>query len=294
MCVRRVEVNQRGAEIAGHICSMLGFSGYSFFNSTPVGSGVKSPRESQDEEFSISRATLHSFDHEEHFRRKREINPSDLVEITRQNGIYYEQFVSTPNRCPGMYIECIPHAKLSDKPVRPDNLGPPPPPEPTTLPPPTTTVSQTTELDEIASTTTIRPDAKKQNPIIIKTTTERIMPKPVPKLDKLQLSNEEMAWNAIIFVNGQMACGGILTAPVWIIGHFDCLKSISWAEDMVVAVLGTGGKSTEVPSPSEEVIRIDCLRRIGESDYILIHLSTPVQFNRHILPIMVPQRYSMG
>lgn len=283
-CVRRPEINRRGAEIAGEICSLLGFSGYSFFNVTPVGPAVINPRQTLDEDIEsvqFPRISHHDFDHHLHLRKKREINSNVFKKIDGKSGIYYEEFVSAPNRCPGLYIECIPHAKIHNKNQRPDDIKPLPP---ATLPAPTT--EEINEETTIPNEETTVPIPKKSPPVR-KTTT--VAPEPVHTIEKLELNEENLAWNVILFINGEIACSGILLDRFWLLAHKDCLSRVLWTQDMVVAVFGLAGSSIVVPSPREQIVRVDCIRRLDNSDYSLVHLFTAIQFNRQILPIMLPQ-----
>lgn len=299
-CFRRVEINRRGAEIAGEICSILGFSGYSFFNVTRVAGGAINPRESSNEESDAVHFTKHvhsDFDSDLHFRSKRETDFNGIVEVDKRNGIYYEQFVSAPRSCPGLYLECVPHAKIPVQHLRPDGIEPgtlAPIPESTTL------ISVATTEDPVTSAPLppLPPltEAPTEVPVAQSSTEEPSTRAPDRKSatglsNATQLGDENFAWNSIIFINGEMACSGILLSAFWILARAECLDEIDWNRDMVVAVFGLSGRSVVVQSPYEQMVRVDCSRRIENTNFILVHLFTAVQFNRQILPIMIPQEY---
>lgn len=66
--------------------------------------------------------------------------------------------------------------------------------------------------------------------------------------------------------------------------------SFSWDYDVIYVVLGISRNALNIQSPFEQIIRIDCMRSIERSNVMLLHMYSPIQYNRHILPILLPQR----
>lgn len=56
-------------------------------------------------------------------------------------------------------------------------------------------------------------------------------------------------------------------------------------------MLGISKNALSIRSPFEQIARVDCMRSLPNSNAILLHIFSPVQFNRHVLPILLPQRY---
>lgn len=71
----------------------------------------------------------------------------------------------------------------------------------------------------------------------------------------------------------------------------DLFPFFSWRYDVINVVLGISKNSLNIRSPFEQIVRVDCMRSVEASNVILLHIYSPVQFNRYILPILLPQRY---
>lgn len=83
---------------------------------------------------------------------------------------------------------------------------------------------------------------------------------------------------------------------VWKFHHFQSPRNLTrfsfrWERDVVYVVLGDSQNSVKIRGPFEQIVRVDCMRSIESSNVILLHMYSQVEFNRHILPIHLPERY---
>lgn len=212
MCVKKLEINQNGAEMAGQICSILGFSGYRFYNVTPVQhEEIKLPREADDlqvEEPHFSKHLHTHYDQNPRYLFKRHKDSNDFwndIHADMQDGSHFSEMVATPKKCFGFYIECVPHAltpiiipnldvkpivvKHKEKPVKP--------------------IKPIVQPDKIP-VVIVTPPADEKEPIIIE-----------------DLTTEHFPWSASIYINGELACNGVLLDRFWVIVEGSCVNTIS-------------------------------------------------------------------
>lgn len=218
VCVERLETNPKGAEMAGEICSMLGFSGYSFFNVTPVttggfkGTGRHNATTAQKQQ-RFYRHEFTYFDQPMRYLRKRHNDPNDfwsVVTSDMSNGIHFSEMVGVPRQCLGFYIECVPHAVLPVVIPLPDGIRPHPhkhtPPKPMDAVKPIIPVVQPHK----APTVIVPPDT-------------------TPKVPSFEAREDEhFPWSASIYINGQFACNGILFDRIWIGVEGSCVASVKY------------------------------------------------------------------
>lgn len=60
---------------------------------------------------------------------------------------------------------------------------------------------------------------------------------------------------------------------------------------MIVVVLGRSRNHLKIKVPFEQIIRVDCTRNQKNVTATLLHLASPAQFNRHVLPTYLPEKY---
>lgn len=97
-------------------------------------------------------------------------------------------------------------------------------------------------------------------------------------------------WSAEIFVNGELVTNGILMDKSWVLVE---RSSLGISKDLlhdnhVVVMLGNTKSHLTLQSPYEQLSKVDCLVFINESNVNLLHLETPLDFNRHVLPSFLP------
>jgi hypothetical protein len=111
--------------------------------------------------------------------------------------------------------------------------------------------------------------------------------------DPSHIHEFDWPWNAEIYSNGDHVANGILLDKSWILVEKDSLGSAEEPlhESFVVAVLGNPKTNLKIQSPYEQISRVDCLQKINDSNALLLHLQTPVDFNRHVLPSFLPIVY---
>lgn len=97
-------------------------------------------------------------------------------------------------------------------------------------------------------------------------------------------------WSAEIFVNGDLVANGILLDKSWVLVEksFLGISREPLHENYVVALLGNTKSHLTMQSPYEQLVKVDCLQLIDDSNVILLHLDTPLDFNRHVLPSFLP------
>lgn len=187
MCFRRHNVRVNGDQIAGQICSTIGFTGYTYHNISTVNQDgeIKQRRPVKAERLQLD--FLHDI---QSIRSKR-----DTVRVTAN-----EEMVSAPKdkNCLGLYIECAPHSIIP--------IEDPPIPVPTTTP----------SVDKTTITPSIIPDNV--------FTTEKAFDIDFNKTIIDEFTNFTAPWLASIFINGDPACIGILVDKFWVIANSKCVN----------------------------------------------------------------------
>lgn len=99
-------------------------------------------------------------------------------------------------------------------------------------------------------------------------------------------------WNSDIFVNGNLVSNGVLVDKSWVLVDKSILGSNSepLRENYVVALFGNSKSGLKIESPYEQLRKIDCLHYINDSNSMLLHLKTPVDFNRYVVPGFLPSK----
>lgn len=217
VCVKRLEINRKGAEMAGEVCSLLGFSGYSFYNVTPFTSdGTKVPRNAGQQAFSKHLQT--HFDQSLRNLRKRhnELNefwsdiPSDM-----KDGIHFSEIVGAPKKCSGFYVECVPHAVIPAVIPLPDGIRPNPSKPPHSRPSPVKLTDAVMPINPV-----VQPNSA---PTIIVPAVNYTKP---AESTSDHLDDEHLPWSASIYINGQLACNGVLFDRIWVGVEGSCVTSV--------------------------------------------------------------------
>lgn len=97
-------------------------------------------------------------------------------------------------------------------------------------------------------------------------------------------------WAAEIFMNGQFVAHGALVEKSWVLAESSCLGGSEepLRTNHVTVLFGNTKSQFRVQSPYEQVSKVDCLNDVADSNVILLHLESPVTYNRHVLPALVP------
>lgn len=97
-------------------------------------------------------------------------------------------------------------------------------------------------------------------------------------------------WNAEIYANGDRVANGILLDKSWVLVEKNSLGNAPEPlhENHVVALFGNTKSNFNIESPYEQLVKVDCLQFINDSNALLLHLESPIDFNRHVLPSFLP------
>lgn len=97
-------------------------------------------------------------------------------------------------------------------------------------------------------------------------------------------------WSAEVFVNGDLVANGILLDESWVLVEKSCLGSDQEPlhRNHVVVLFGNSRSHMNIQSPYEQLKRVDCLQSVNETNVMLLRLETPLSFNRHVLPSILP------
>lgn len=195
MCVKRFQLRHNGDELAGQVCSSIGFTGYTYHNISRVnGDGVIADRQRGP----ILNQPLFELDflHDTHFVRSRRNAMPELRS---------EAIVATPQRpnCMGLYVECAPHSTIpKDKPPRVIATT-------TTTPVPGVETTSARNITNNAVTT---------ESVFDITFNETIF-------TAANFENFSAPWVASILINGEPACVGILVDKYWVIADIKCVNN---------------------------------------------------------------------
>lgn len=58
--------------------------------------------------------------------------------------------------------------------------------------------------------------------------------------------------------------------------------------DYLTAVLGGSLSFLKIQTPYEQIIRVDCFKKVLDCNAVLLHLESPVRYSRHVLPTFLP------
>lgn len=118
-----------------------------------------------------------------------------------------------------------------------------------------------------------------------------VVVKPVNKTTKLKhLQDYNWPWNAEIFINGDLTANGVLLDKSWVLVDKNLMgNNVEPLHDNhVVALFGNTKSQLSIQSPYEQLVKIDCTLPVNDSNVMLFHLEKPVNFNRQVLPIILP------
>ncbi|XP_018321822.1 serine protease nudel [Agrilus planipennis] len=124
--------------------------------------------------------------------------------------------------------------------------------------------------------------------------TDELTSKPFLKESSLStelLVKKTFPWDALIFVDGQLTCIGILIDHDWIVTSSDCLgKNFSLRRHHLVALLGFGRYYYHVQGPSEVTRTIDTIKNLESISITLLHLQEPVDSSLNVRPLFIQSR----
>lgn len=108
------------------------------------------------------------------------------------------------------------------------------------------------------------------------------------RLDHLR--DFEWPWKVEIYANGDHVTNGILLDKFWVLVEKNSLGSSQEPlhDNHVVALFGHSRSKFNIESPYEQLLKIDCLQHINDSNVMLLRFEFPVDFNRHVLPSLLP------
>ncbi|XP_037043608.1 serine protease nudel-like isoform X2 [Bradysia coprophila] len=256
MCGDTLNLDENGATTAGQICSLLGFSGYSFFNLTKVDTDAV----------------------EIEIRRLKKRHPNDIEnEVDSQ----YE-CVGNPQQCTALYVECEPHSNslrphhttvVDSKTI--SSLIPSKPISPITFenakPPPLKPIIQPNKKPSVLSNGTKIPSAPST------------------------IEDHHWPWSVDIYVDGRLVCIGVLLDNTCVVTELSCMNSVNLEFDYVTVVVGKSQAFMNVVGPYEQVHRVSCFVKMGSgSNGVLLFLEGMVRFNRESLPTFLLERTDLG
>lgn len=208
-CVTHLSAPKRRA-LAGIVCFSLGFSEPTIFNATKVnenGEILDRHRPSHGRN-AYYHDYLHGLERQYgHGIYKRSADTNHTQEIIT---------IETPNKeCKALYLECTAHSHiLTDDSVSPAPINPTTViPEPITSQPDVVTTVPTTDLHpEHAHTTNAT-----NSPQIPDTTTLSVIE-----------DNFNAPWTASVYIDGNLACIGVLLDRQWVLVENSCVESIEY------------------------------------------------------------------
>ncbi|XP_057163092.1 coagulation factor VII isoform X2 [Ursus arctos] len=104
----------------------------------------------------------------------------------------------------------------------------------------------------------------------------------------------ECPWQAILKVNGALLCGGTLLDASWVVSAAHCFEKLSNWKNLTV-VLGEHNLSEDEGEEQERhvtrvIIPNKYIPRKTNHDIALLHLSRPVTFTDHVVPLCLPEK----
>lgn len=223
MCSYETDFHFHGAKTAKDICTLLGFSGSSFHNTTSFVNANTHIDPSLATLENVFRANVD--DPRNHFERENIRKPNTDLIIKRSVNPQIEHVLPVEKDCTALYVECIPKSNSNEtlKILKPGQ-------EVVDL--------KTLNIDHLKPI--ITPKAKPQ--VVVKPSTliinqkEEAVNKVVEKIqnltllvnNKLHQADEYLHWPwlADIYVNGKLHCIGILVDKNWVLVHQTCYDNV--------------------------------------------------------------------
>ncbi|XP_075160655.1 serine protease nudel isoform X2 [Haematobia irritans] len=288
VCTHETTFEEHNTMTAREICSLLGFRGYNFYNTTipkiydhiiPISPDMEmAPRVTNEGLPNRFKQTHNIFTTTTNSERKMRIEQS-----------------SEP--CMGLYVECIAKSNRTE-PIKVLSVGIRKPSDgkplqslkpaigthhrPNVYVTPEVPTLLVNKKDEIMDKLDKLIDSKKNKSMLID--------------QQLHDAIEDLHWPWLvdIYANGNLWCLGVLMDKHWVMVHESCNNAIRINLDYVSALFG-GGKSKDIAHKSshEEIRRIDCMEVIPNSDVLMLHLDKPVRFSHFILPTFVPEKLNL-
>ena len=196
----------------------------------------------------------------------------DNATMAEHPEIVFEEFVGVVSTCTGLYIECVQHG--SGYPSQIDKM-------PSAIPPEKPiNIIPLVPIEPIINPNLI--------PIIVapfNQTAQALLPLVKP----LEVFDKHYPWSVSVYVEGKLVCIGILLNENWVITEATCLSLIKLEYDYVVVVLGAFKQFLKVKGIYEQIIRVNCIVRVGHSNAGLLYLERRAHFNRQVLPTFLPE-----
>ncbi|XP_015840900.2 serine protease nudel isoform X2 [Tribolium castaneum] len=86
-------------------------------------------------------------------------------------------------------------------------------------------------------------------------------------------------WNAVIYSDGKFSCTGTILNPHWIITAKACFpKQLPY----VTALVGKGKAHFDVEGPHEQILNVEHVALVNESEAILLRTQQKINFNRYV------------
>ncbi|KAG4076599.1 hypothetical protein HA402_001886 [Bradysia odoriphaga] len=256
MCGDTLNLIENGATTAGQICSILGFSGYSFFNLTKVDADAV----------------------EIEIRRLKKRHPNDIEnEVDSQ----YE-CVGNPQQCTALYVECEPHSNS----LIPHHTGPVD----------SKTISSLIPSKPISPVTFENAKPPPLKPIIQPNKKPSVLSNgtKIPSIPS-KIEDHHWPWSVDIYVDGRLVCIGVLLDNTCVVTELSCMNSVNLEFDYVTVVVGKSQAFMNVVGPYEQVLRVSCFVKMGSgSNSVLLFLEGMVRFNRESLPTFLLERTDLG
>nr|XP_021551679.1 coagulation factor VII [Neomonachus schauinslandi] len=104
----------------------------------------------------------------------------------------------------------------------------------------------------------------------------------------------ECPWQAVLKVDGALMCGGTLLDAAWVVSAAHCFETVKNWRNLTV-VLGEHDLSEDEGEEQERhitrvIIPDKYIPRKTNHDIALLHLSRPVTFTDHVVPLCLPEK----
>lgn len=110
------------------------------------------------------------------------------------------------------------------------------------------------------------------------------------KHDLNHLHDFNWPWSVEIFINGILASTGVLLDKSWVLAESSIMGESQdpLHDNYVVVLVGNTKAQLHIQSPYEQLAKVDCIQAVNNSNCFMLHLETPIDFNRHVMPSFLP------
>ncbi|XP_033218308.1 serine protease nudel-like [Belonocnema kinseyi] len=105
-----------------------------------------------------------------------------------------------------------------------------------------------------------------------------------------RIRSYQWPWHGAIFSDGKYRCPAVLLETNWLLSNSECSKDINLAINHTIGFFGMPSYQPDIYRPHQQVVQIDEIRIVKNSNASLFHLKDPVDKTRYVQTIFEEKR----